>query len=147
MSRSAATTVVTWTDSDRARPYTLVAVVLAVGAVLLRLVGVPRVDLHSPLHYLGIMDPGCGGTRAMYLLTSGDLAGAALYNPVVFPLALGAALLVLRAVIGWTTHRWLNVRLPIATRRLVGMVVLVLMLALWARQQAMADLMMAPWPP
>lgn len=133
--------VVAWTDVDRARGFTVVALVLTVGAVALRVAGVPPVDLHSPFHYLGIMDPGCGGTRAMFLLASGDFAGAAYYNPVVFPLVLAVLVLLVRAVIGWTTRRWLSVRLPNSARRAVAMTVLILMIALWVRQQALADLM------
>lgn len=139
--------VVTWTDVDRARAFTVVALVLTVGAVALRVVGVPRVDLHSPFHHLGIMDPGCGGTRAMFLLSLGDFAGAAHYNPVVFPLVLGVEVLVVRAMIGWTTSRWLSVRLSNGARRMVGLTVLILIIALWVRQQALADLMMQPWRP
>lgn len=104
-------------------------------------------DLHSPLHHLGIMDPRCGGTRAMYLLFSGDFAGAALYNPVVFPLVLGVLVMLVRAAIGWTTRRWLTVRLPGRARRVVAVTALVLLLALWVRQQAMAELLMQPWRP
>lgn len=45
--------VVAWTDVDRARGFTVVALVLTVGAVAPRVAGVPPVDLHSPFHYLG----------------------------------------------------------------------------------------------
>lgn len=139
--------VVAWSARDHARAFTLVALVLAAAGVGLRVVGVPQVDLHTPLHHLGIMDPGCGGTRAMYLLFSGDVAGAALYNPVVFPLVLGVLVMLVRAASGWTTHRWLTVRLPGRARRVVAVTALVLLLALWVRQQAMAELLMQPWRP
>lgn len=36
----------------------------------------PPVDLHSPLHKIGIMDPLCGGTRAARYTAQGDLAEA-----------------------------------------------------------------------
>lgn len=83
----------------------------------------------------------------MFLLASGDCAGAAHYNPVVFPLVLGVLVLLVRAVIEWTTRRWLSVRLPNSARRAVAMTVLIMTIALWVRQQALADLMMQPWRP
>lgn len=139
--------MVTWTGRDGAKAVTVVAVIGLIAAVVLRIAGLPRLDIHGPIHYLGIMDPGCGGTRAMYLLTTGDLAGAALYNPVVFPLAAGVLVVLVRALVGWTTGQWLTVRLPFRTRRVLTLVVLVLFIALWVRQQMLADLLMQPWSP
>jgi hypothetical protein len=72
-------------EVDRAATTTRLAMLGVAGGIVLRVVGVPRVDLHGPLHYLGIMDPFCGGTRAMFLLTSGHFSAAAKYNPIVFP--------------------------------------------------------------
>jgi hypothetical protein len=112
-------------------------------AVALAVVGVPRADLHGPLHFVGIMDPLCGGTRAAYLLAHGQWAAAWSYNPVVFPLAVAAVLLVCRAVVGWSTGRWLAVHL--ADRRLLMLVLFVALAALEVRQQLHADLLTAPW--
>jgi hypothetical protein len=136
-----------WARRDTARMLTHVALLGVVAAGVLHIVGVPGIDIHGPWHYVGIMDPGCGGTRAMYLLSTGDFAGAAQYNPVVFPLAAGVLVMLARAVVGWTTGRWLTVRLSPRARRAVGVVVLALAIALWARQQLLADLMTQPWRP
>ena len=42
--------------------------------------GLPPVDLHGPLHRLGIMDPVCGGTRSAYFAVSARWALAWYYN-------------------------------------------------------------------
>jgi len=55
------------TKSDGAPSYTRAAAIVLLGATALRIADVPDVDLHGPLHYLGIMDPLCGGTRATFL--------------------------------------------------------------------------------
>ena len=69
----------------------------------------PTIDLHGPLHRFGIMDPFCGGTRATFLLASGDFAAAAEYNPAVFPLALSLAALTVRVLLGVTSGIWYHV--------------------------------------
>jgi hypothetical protein len=33
----------------------------------LAIFGLPHADIHGLLHYVGVMDPFCGGTRSMYL--------------------------------------------------------------------------------
>lgn len=112
---------------------------------VLRTAGVPTVDLHGPLHRFGIMDPFCGGTRATFLLASGEFAAAAEYNPVVFPLALGLAALTLRVLLGVTAGIWYDVRLPRQTRwPLFGAFVVALVL-LGVRQQMHAELLVQPW--
>ncbi|SDM29664.1 Protein of unknown function [Lentzea albidocapillata subsp. violacea] len=112
----------------------------------LRIVGVPPVDLHGPLHYLGVMDPLCGGTRATFLLLSGDLAGAARYNPIVFPLAAVAVLVFARAVVGMTTRRWLDVQLGRMSRIAAWTALALALVLLEVRQQLNADLLMQAWP-
>lgn len=116
---------------------------LALGA--LRLVGVPHVDIHGPLHRLGIMDPLCGGTRATYLLASGDFSAAAEYNPLVFPLAVIVAALVARLVLGITFGFWLQVRVPRPARRPLLAVFMIAVALLEIRQQLHAELLMQPW--
>ena len=76
-----------WADRNPLHWASFAAAGTVLAAIALRVTGVPTIDLHPPLHHLEIMDPLCGGTRAAYLLLSGDLTGAARYNPVVFPLA------------------------------------------------------------
>ncbi|WP_344215712.1 DUF2752 domain-containing protein [Kribbella sancticallisti] len=114
-------------------------------AIALLVVGVPRVDLHGPLHYLGVMDPFCGGTRAMFLLLSGHPAEAATYNPIVFPLAAMTVLAIVRIGVGWSTGRWVDVRLSRNWRRALIAVCILALAALEIRQQLHADLLMQAW--
>ncbi|MBB2499926.1 MULTISPECIES: DUF2752 domain-containing protein [Amycolatopsis] len=138
-------TRVEWSVRDSHRPWTLCAVVASAAAVGLRVAGLPPVDVHGPLHYLGVMDPLCGGTRAAFLLLSGDAAGAARYNPIVFPLAAIAAGLLVRAGIGVACRRWLEIRLPAGWRRALLAALAVAVALLWIRQQAEADLLTRAW--
>ncbi|GAB3930247.1 hypothetical protein GCM10029976_031600 [Kribbella albertanoniae] len=112
-------------------------------AVVLAVAGVPRANLHGPLHFAGIMDPLCGGTRATYLFAHGQWTAAWTYNPIIFPLAFAAAVLLCRTVIGLTTRRWLGFRL--SHKRLWIIALLVAIAALEVRQQLHADLLMEPW--
>lgn len=130
---------------DGQRVWTWVFTSGLIGAVALRLVGVPTIDLHGPLHRFGVMDPFCGGTRATFLLLSGDLGGAAKYNPVVFPLALVAVLVMLRAVLGWSRGIWVEVAVPAPARWPLFSVFLIGLIALGVRQQLNAALLMEPW--
>jgi hypothetical protein len=68
-----------------------------------------------PLHHVtGLLCPGCGSTRAAWLLLHGDAAGAARHNALFLP-----ALVLLAA-------RWLHLAAPAWTARLPG----------WLRQPA-----------
>jgi hypothetical protein len=116
-----------------------------IGAVVLRVAGVPPVDVHGPLHYLGVMDPLCGGTRATYLLLSGDLAAAARYNPIVFPLALVAVGLLVRAGVGILRGRWLEIHFSRPRRNVRLVLLIVVVAALSVRQQLEADLLVQSW--
>lgn len=122
-----------WAESDQYRR--LLALVLwgAVGAVALALLGLPPVDLHGPTHYLGIMDPMCGMTRAVRFFARGDLAAAWRYNPASFALALLAAAVLVRAAVGFVSNRWLELEI---IRRQAAIGVLSLAVAvLWFNQQ------------
>lgn len=55
------------------------------------------------LHYFGIQCPGCGGTRAMYSLLHGDIAGSIAMNPLVVAGYLAVAISLAGIVIG---KRW-----------------------------------------
>jgi hypothetical protein len=114
---------------------TRVAVLGLAAGITLRVVGVPHLDLHGPLHYLGIMDPLCGGTRAMFLLTSGHPAAAAQYNPIVFPFTTAALVQLARAAIEWGTGRRLQLSPSPAVRRILIAAGLVALAALEIRQQ------------
>jgi hypothetical protein len=119
--------------------------VAILSTVLLRTAGVPGVDLHGPLHRFGIMDPFCGGTRATFLLASGEFAAAAEYNPVVFPLALGLAGLILRLLLGVTAGIWYDVRVPRHLRWPLFAAFVLALVLLGIRQQAHAALLVQPW--
>lgn len=131
---------------DRLQWLTISALVLSVGAAALRVVGVPTVDLHGPLHYIGIMDPFCGGTRATYLLLAGDVSESIRYNPGVPALAGVVVVVLVRAAFGVLTGRWLHMTLRPRLRRVLLIVVAVAVVALWVRQQVNADLLTQPWP-
>jgi Protein of unknown function (DUF2752) len=102
-------------------------------------VGLPPVDLHGPLHYLGVMDPLCGMTRGTVAVLRGQLALAWAYNPASPPLVAGAALALGRWLVGRLTGRWLEVR--VGPGRVAWAVGAVALLVLWANQQAHAALL------
>jgi hypothetical protein len=111
-------------------------------ALLLAVLGVPHVDIHGPLHYVGVMDPLCGGTRSVYLTLHGHLRDAVRYNPVGPTLVVFAVALVLRAAIGWSSRRWVEVYVP---PRLLIPVAVMTLVALEVNQQLHAALLMQPW--
>jgi hypothetical protein len=90
---------------------------------------------------MGIMDPLCGGTRAVRLALRGDVAGSWAYNPAGLVVALAAILLVVRLAVGLTSGRWLNVMWT-PSRRQRGFLLAALMLVLLVleiRQQQLAE--------
>lgn len=128
---------------DGHRLATVVALGVVVVAAVLAVTGLPSIDLHGPLHRMGIMDPLCGGTRAARLTILGQWGLAWTYNPMGLLTVLGAAALVVRSVVGALTHRWINVSwCPSARLRWllisVGIVVLAM---LEIRQQSLAWLL------
>lgn len=129
---------VTVERTDRHRILTVFAVAGLVAAGLMAAYGLPPVELHGPLHHLGIMGPTCGGTRSVRFAMMGDFGTSLRYNPLGVPLVLGAAFLVVRTGVGAVTRRWLNVRIR-WTRSLVIIAVLAF-LALWINQQLHVDL-------
>jgi hypothetical protein len=100
------------------------AVGLAVGAVLAAF-GMPPVDLHSPLHHLGIMDPLCGMTRGSAATMRGDLREAWWYNPASPAVTAGGFALLARWVVGRFAGLWVDVRVR-ATPLVVAVVGLAL---------------------
>lgn len=147
MPHSTAAMELAWAGRDRLRPVGITAFLMVSGAIALRLSGVPTANLHGPLHFLGIMDPLCGGTRATFLLMAGDIEAAALYNPVVFPLAVLTLAVLVRAGYGVLSGRWLEVRLSRTAWRVLLVTLAVAILALAIRQQLHAGLLMQGWPP
>lgn len=133
----------TWGAADRFTSVTIVGVVGLALAVLMAVFGLPPVDLHGPLHRMGIMDPFCGGTRAARLTAQGNLTEAWRYNPLGI-VATGAALLAaLRLAIGLTTKRWLDARIAWTPRlRAVAIgITIALLVLLEIRQQGRSDLL------
>lgn len=134
-----------WEEADRHREWTVLAVLGTVTAAVMALVGLPPLDLHGPLHYLGVMDPLCGGTRAARYTMLGRWDLAWRYNPLGLVAVLGAGLMVLRAVIGAISRRWWT-PIPVLTtgvRRLLIVALLLGVVALAVRQQLLAPLLMA----
>ena len=128
---------------DRAQallPIALAGLVIAFG---LAVAGLPPVDLHGPFHRFGIMDPLCGGTRALRLAARGDITGALAWNPLSPILLTGAVAVVLRFAVGAATGRWVNVRIT-TDRRLLIAAFAVLVVLLEVRQQTNAAMLMRP---
>ncbi|WP_327582266.1 DUF2752 domain-containing protein [Nonomuraea sp. NBC_00507] len=128
-----------WDSSDRHRVWTYVATAgLLVGAML-AIFGLPPVDLHSPLHRLEIMDPLCGGTRALRytMLTEWRLAWT--YNPLSPVLGVGAVLALMRHLVGALSGRWLTIEWRWSKPLLVVLALAVI--ALEVNQQLHASLL------
>ncbi|MBI2709419.1 MAG: DUF2752 domain-containing protein [Actinobacteria bacterium] len=123
-------------DVDRMWSYTSVALLFTGGAVALRIFGLPGIDIHGPLHRLGVMDPFCGGTRGTYQLALGNVGAAWSWNPIAVLLGVGAVLFLARAAVGRVTHRWLNLALP---RRWVLSAVALVLVVVEVNQQLQAD--------
>lgn len=128
-------------DAHRLFTWLAVAGLLISGA--LALLGLPKQNIHGVLHYFGIMDPLCGGTRAVRLAVLGQWSQSWHYNPLGIPLLLGAGVTVLRAVAGLITHRWVNVTIRwTPTLRRASFALLALgLVALGIRQQLLVDLL------
>ena len=84
---------------------TLTAIVVMAGlaAITMAVFGLPPVDVHGPWHYLGVMDPLCGMTRAVLLLARAHIARAVEYNPASPLLAAFGAVVLVRAAVGRST--------------------------------------------
>lgn len=133
-----------WSSRDLMPAVSLLGVVGLVAAVAMAVFGLPPVDLHSPLHHIGIMDPLCGGTRAARLTAQGHLAAAWRYNPLGILAVVGAGVAVMRLVARMIGHRWLNADIVwTSRRRRVALTVLIMAVVLLEiRQQGRADLLM-----
>lgn len=117
---------------------------LAAGVLMAR-IGLPPVDLHGPLHrWWGVMDPLCGGTRAVRLAAMGDFTAAWSYNPLGPILVTGALLALVRWSAATVSRRWLAVEVtlprPLSTAVRIVMVLLVVLLEV--RQQLNAQLLL-----
>ena len=133
-----------WAARDHHRLVSAAGGAGALAATALAAFGLPAVDLHGVLHYLGIMDPLCGGTRAAYHAVRGEWAVAWMYNHLGPLAVIGAALAVLRAGVGMSTGRWLTLAVTwtVRRRRLAAAVVVVSLMLLTVRQQLVAELLL-----
>jgi hypothetical protein len=125
-----------WDRADRHPTLAPLAAAGLLAAAVLAVVGLPPVDLHGPLHRLGIMDPLCGMTRGTVAVLRGRLGQAVASNPVSPLLVAGALLAPVRWLVGRLTGRWLDAtlrRTPLTVGLAAGLV-----LVLWANQQAHA---------
>lgn len=130
---------------DRWATWTRLALAGVAAALTMASIGLPPVDLHGPLHHLGIMDPLCGGTRAVRLAAMGDWSGSWRYNPLGVPLVLGGTFFVLRAAVGSLTGRWVQIHVSWTPvwRRARWLVIAALIVALEVDQQFHASLLLS----
>jgi hypothetical protein len=128
---------------DRYPWWTTVALATAAIIVVLAVVGLPPVDLHGPLHYLGIMDPLCGGTRSVYLTTHAHLRAAITYNPAAPLMPLVTLALLARAFVGRVFGYCITPARP--RRAVVLWCAVVALVALEINQQLHAELLTSPW--
>lgn len=133
-----------WERRDHHRLVTVVALIGFVAAAALGVWGLPPVDLHGPLHKVGIMDPLCGGTRAARYTIEGRLGEAWRYNPLGILSVLGAFVVTVRTLVGLSGRRWLNVTIAWTSHRraYTTVIVVALLVMLEVRQQGRADLLM-----
>lgn len=131
--------------SDRWQPVTWLALAFGVAAVAMAIIGLPSVDLHMPPHHAGIMDPMCGGTRAVRFAAMGNWSESWRYNPIGIPFLVTVVLLILRAVVGWLSGRWLTIRIRWTGRgKLIAWLLLAaVVIALEINQQSNAALLMS----
>jgi hypothetical protein len=96
-------------------------------------------DLHSPLHCLGVMDPLCGITRGTVAVLRGQLGRSWAFSPISPLLVAGAVLAVGRWLVGRLTGRWLDA--TIRPTPSLWAVAAIMVVALWANQQAHVGLL------
>lgn len=130
---------IAWVSRDRHRWAAPVAVVGATAAVAMAIFGLPPVNLHGPFHYLGVMGPLCGMTRAVRHLARLEVVTALGYNPAVVLVALGGIGAVSRWAYGRQTGRWLDIRVRWSPRVVVVIAAAAVLLAM--RQQTQIDLL------
>lgn len=137
--KRSSTVAVRWEGHDRHPTTTRLALVGIPLVVLLAIVGLPPVDIHGPLHYLGIMGPTCGMTRGVMWAARGDFVRAWYFNPASLLVIPTMVLLSVRMAYGRIAGRWLN--LHIRWHPWLWIITTVLILLLTIRQQLHVDLL------
>lgn len=130
-----------WEGHDRYPTTTRLALLGIPLTVLLVVLGLPPIDIHGPLHYLGIMGPTCGMTRGVMWAARGDLARAWQFNPASLFVLPTLLIITGRAVYGRLTNRWLS--LHIRWRPWLWLIPAALILLLSVRQQLNIELLLA----
>ena len=130
-----------WTDHDRLRAMTACAAGIALVAAVMSRRGVPRLSLMWPMDQLGFVAPTCGLTRGVVALARADFAEAWRWNPASYVIGLGIVAMAARFGAWVITRRWLHLHLR--PTRTVITIAIVLLTALWVRQQAHAELLMS----
>ncbi|WP_255566751.1 DUF2752 domain-containing protein [Iamia sp. SCSIO 61187] len=123
-------------SADRARWLLVLGAAAVLGAIGLRVGGLPKFDPGGPLHSAGIPCPFCGGTRGTLALANGDVGVAWSWNPVVPLLAILVVAVIVRAVVGRLTGRWVEVFVP---RKFVLGAAMVGLVALQVNQSLQAE--------
>lgn len=118
---------------------TIIAILGVPATLFLAIYGLPPIDVHGPLHYLGVMGPTCGVTRGVMWFTRGEFATAWAYNPISLLMVPAAVILLGRAIYGWSTGRWFN--LTVSRSRWLAVLIVVGIVALTIRQQLNIDLL------
>jgi Protein of unknown function (DUF2752) len=130
-----------WEKNDRHRTWTRLALLGVPLTGLLAVLGLPSIDIHGPLHYLGVMGPTCGMTRGVMWFARGNLARAWMFNPGSFLVAPAMVVVLSRAFYGYLTGRWLALSLRWRPWLWVVPTLLVALLAI--RQQLYIQLLLA----
>lgn len=130
-----------WETHDRHPTTTKLAIIGIPIAVIVAIVGLPPVDIHGPLHYLGIMGPTCGMTRGVMWSARGDLARAWQFNPASLLVIPSMVALIGRAIYARVTGRWLNLHLR--WRPWLWIIPAVLIVLLSLRQQLNVEFLVA----
>lgn len=108
-------------------------------ASLLAIFGMPPVNLHGPLHFIGVMDPLCGMTRGVAASMRGDLLTAWRFNPASPLVPILGLTAIARWAYGRLVGRWLTVRYRRTT--ISTTMIAVAVVALEINQQMHADLL------
>lgn len=130
-----------WTVADGLRPVTACALVIVLAAAGMAQLGIPSLPIMWPLYRLGLVAPTCGLTRGVVALARTDFADAWSWNPASYLIGFAVTAVAFRFGAGVWTKRWLHMRLRLTWRLTTA--VIVLLVALWLRQQANADLLMS----